>query len=383
MKSRLTVFLTILAFFPGGLLHAQPKSGSVDFEKIPNLKCETYTGQTRTLCEKEVRRRTNKRVLYLRGARYTNSSVSQVKIYPNLTSLVLAYSRVNNQGLGQLAGHPSLVYLNLTSTPIHNGAFRTLNRVPKLSMLDIAHTGIDEKGLFVLKRDWLSRLDISHTKISKEGIKKIPEYFPSLKRLEMMALPVDDEILLSLIGVSREQYNKYKEEQGGITGSITGLLGPEEDRIDLENEGLKELEDLNLAGTEMSNEGVAILSAIEGLKLLNLSYTMIDDDGLKHIPRNRSLEVLSLSGTRITDRSIDNLMYLSDLKVLSLENTEVTDDSLETLAKHDSLKSLYLKGSKVTMEGMKKIAEKNSDLVIHHPDFAEERAGEDDDEQID
>jgi internalin A len=136
---------------------------------------------------------------------------------------------------------------------------------------------------------------------------------------------------------------------------------------------LKRLQHLNVLGAKMTDDGLANLEGITGLRSLYLCYMPISDAGLDHLTLKRlrwlslqdtqitdaslarmgglaSLEYLSLNGTRITDAGLVHLKGLEGLTELSLENSAVTDAGLAHLRGLTGLKTLWLGGSKVTAE---------------------------------
>ena len=77
---------------------------------------------------------------------------------------------------------------------------------------------------------------------------------------------------------------------------------------------------LNLAGTEISDDG---LKSLDGMPLekLHLEKTKIGDAGLAHLKSFKDLEYLNLYGTKVTDAGLEHLKELKNLKKLYvLEN---------------------------------------------------------------
>ena len=81
---------------------------------------------------------------------------------------------------------------------------------------------------------------------------------------------------------------------------------------------------LDLAGTAVSDAGLAPLEAMPGLTRLHLERTTITDAGLAHLARLAELEYLNLYGTQVTDAALSHLQPLPRLKQLYLWQTKVT-----------------------------------------------------------
>jgi len=64
---------------------------------------------------------------------------------------------------------------------------------------------------------------------------------------------------------------------------------------------------VNLAGTNITDNGLRHFNGLTNLTALYLSQTNITDDGLKHLSRLKNLERLSLMGTQISDEGLKHL----------------------------------------------------------------------------
>jgi len=93
------------------------------------------------------------------------------------------------------------------------------------------------------------------------------------------------------------------------------------------------ISDLNLARTQVTDEGLAAVSGMSQLKRLRLENTKIGDAGLEHLSGVKSLEYLNLYGTRVTDKGLGALAGLSNLKKLYVWQTGVTREGAETVSK--------------------------------------------------
>ena len=90
---------------------------------------------------------------------------------------------------------------------------------------------------------------------------------------------------------------------------------------------------LNLAGTKVTDAGLAALTKLPNLRMLHLEKTAVGDAGLAHLKGLNSLEYLNLYGTQVTDAGLPQLEGLKNLKHVYLWQSKVTDEGAEKLRK--------------------------------------------------
>lgn len=120
-----------------------------------------------------------------------------------------------------------------------------------------------------------------------------------------------------------------------------------------------------LLGDRVGDEQLALLAPLrEHLTWLNLAGTKVTDAGLatfKDFPR---LTMLHLERTGIGDAGLPHLAGLQHLEYLNLYATRVTDAGLAHLAGIPALRRLYCWQSAVTEEGAMQLAQANPALTI-------------------
>jgi mono/diheme cytochrome c family protein len=90
---------------------------------------------------------------------------------------------------------------------------------------------------------------------------------------------------------------------------------------------------LNLAGSKVTDAGLAQLAPLTNLRSLHLEKTAITDAGLVHLKGLTNLEYLNLYGTGVTDAGLANLEGLKNLRALYLWGSKATDAGAEKLQK--------------------------------------------------
>lgn len=115
----------------------------------------------------------------------------------------------------------------------------------------------------------------------------------------------------------------------------------------------KKLARLDLSHTRISDEGLLRLKPARQIEDLNLLYAeLITDLGMNAIKGWRQLKRLNVRGTRIANDTLAIVSELGQLESLDIANTRVTDSGLENLAALTRLKSLALGRSGISESAM-------------------------------
>src|SRR5262249_5283211 len=132
-------------------------------------------------------------------------------------------------------------------------------------------------------------------------------------------------------------------------------------RTRITDEGLKkisELSDLEVlslaASRQFTDAGLMHLKKLHKLRSLDLWVAKISDKGLVHLGGMTSLRSLKLnigSSNPITDAGLAELAGLTDLEELDLFAQRITDASLPLLKKFTKLRSLDIAGTNISFEG--------------------------------
>ncbi len=94
---------------------------------------------------------------------------------------------------------------------------------------------------------------------------------------------------------------------------------------------------------DFGDEQIKLLEPVaDRIVWLDLARSQVTDEGMKSVGKMRSLERLHLENTKITDAGIEHLGALGKLEYLNLYGTKVDNGIFETFAKLPSLKKVYL-----------------------------------------
>jgi hypothetical protein len=115
----------------------------------------------------------------------------------------------------------------------------------------------------------------------------------------------------------------------------------------------RDVEDLQLSGTSITDVGLARLQGLNRLHWLNISLTSITDAGLAQLRRLPSLQSIDLWRTGISDNGLRHLKGLPSLQDLFLGEGPggpglLSDAGIANLAEIRTLRSLHLAGAPYT-----------------------------------
>ncbi|SPE62729.1 Leucine-rich repeat, ribonuclease inhibitor subtype [Verrucomicrobia bacterium] len=118
----------------------------------------------------------------------------------------------------------------------------------------------------------------------------------------------------------------------------------------------------SLAGTNFADPQLAQLAPLDlNLRWLDLAGTKVTDAGLAHMGELPNLARLHLERTDISDAGLAHLAALPSLEYLDLYGTQVTDAGLAHLQDSPRLKHLFLWQTRVTPAAAKAFADSRAD----------------------
>ncbi|HRK33700.1 MAG TPA: DUF1553 domain-containing protein, partial [Candidatus Hydrogenedentes bacterium] len=139
------------------------------------------------------------------------------------------------------------------------------------------------------------------------------ETLDGIKQLGGLAMPLDLKSPLMSVNLQYGAENVNDEALGKLVGVADQITW------------------LNLAGTKVTDAGLAQLAPLKKLTRLHLERTEITDAGVAHLAALENLQYLNLYGTKVTDASIDTIQNMKALKKLYLWNSGVTAEGAAKL----------------------------------------------------
>lgn len=368
--------------------------------------------------------------LHLSGPGFTDSGIKHISELRGLRSLFLGGTLVTNDGLADLSKSTDLQKVELSDTCTVGGLAHLIMdlqgrefgewfpaEVVRDPDSDRVYVGLfgrrvqDDAVPFLLRGiPELTELELDSTAITSNGLKalgglpnlkhlalrdsdaSVVEGFPGLECLSLISfggksLPIMRNLpslqAIAFAGAhldgsvaSSETDEKFLGnglahvvELGSTTPTLRTLVF---DRSAIGDKHIAQiaamkLTHLNLSGTEITDEGVSMLSEMSSLTHLNLGSTGITDDSLRVLSSLPNLESLQIRGTNVSDRGIPELQAAQRIRYLGLSwNRQLTDASIGALKSLVSLRELGLMGTGVTKAGCAELRETLEGCRILH-----------------
>ena len=230
--------------------------------------------------------------LDLSHTRITDEGLLLLKTAPRINDLNLYYAElITDQGMVAIKEWKHLKRLNLRGTRVSDGALEVVSHLIELEALDIANTFITDNGLdFLITLTSLKELSLGPRRLS-DGLLEVLRLLPTLTYLDLSGPRVTDR-------------------PDVVFGNRTGESGA------------------------MDERKARAIAELKELRVLKLGYSNISADGLKILSSLNQVEKLGLEAcTRIDDRATTELVNWKSLKYVDLQETKVTKKGLETLRK--------------------------------------------------
>jgi internalin A len=314
------------------------------------------------------------------------SGLANLKELPLVTALHLENTGVDDAGLKYIADLRQLKYLELSKKNTDAG----LEHVKGLTQLEtlLLPDGITEPAVEALKKS-LAKTEIINPHV-KDPNAAAKDTIDALNKLEAYAYADQNGNWTVGFGAETDLAAAFPlaDKLGRITSVELGAnatdlhLARAAQRKDvrqltlngshLTNEGLKALKDMkNLTalylndGGKLSEDCLVHLENLDGLTQLNIFRMKITDAGAKHVAGRTNLTMLGLLTCQLNDSALGTLAPLTKLENLTLTENDITGTGLIRLSGMKKLKHLTLSNNKITDDGLKPIAGLTSLNTLH------------------
>jgi Leucine-rich repeat (LRR) protein len=233
-----------------------------------------------------------------------------------------------------LLRYQKLVRLNLSLTRIADQDLLLLRPAVQIEELNLAHAEhVTDIGLSVIK-DWknLKRLDVSGTQAANGTLTLLSNH-PQLESLDVAGSEVTDDgmqELLPLIHLKHLGLGRTRIDESAI--SVLGLLDNLQS-LDLSATGRRRRR--RDGENPVSPSLVEAMAQLRDLRILRLGHSQISSDGVRMLASSlNKLERLGLEEcVRVDDSAIAAFIDWKSLRQLDLQGTSVTSSNLDELRK--------------------------------------------------
>lgn len=224
--------------------------------------------------------------------------------------------------------------------PLDDEDIIALGNLSKLKVLEIGAGDYSrsEMNLLTERLDCLQELVVVGGAFGPGAAREIGR-LPALKRLDLRLCRFADEDFATLVNGQIEELNLYGTN---ITDEALFHIGQ-----------IQTLKRLTLSSTSITDAGIEHLESLHGLRELTLDFTQVSDKGLRNLARLQRLRLLELNYCRsVSSKGVAELARLPELEDLDLSGTSVDDSNLDVLLDFRRLVKVSLYNTGVTDEGI-------------------------------
>jgi hypothetical protein len=225
--------------------------------------------------------------LDLSHTRITDEGMLHLKAAPRIVDLNLYYAElVTDQGMTAIRDWKRLKRLNVRGTRISDGTLQIVSRMTGLEALDIANTQVTDNGLdYLLTLTNLRELAIGRSRLSDNAL-AVLRMLPTLTYLD-----------LSGARAAPPDLARRRGEGGSMPESMLRAIAE-----------LKELRALKLGYSNISGDGLNILSRLAKVEKLGLeACARIDDSAALGLAAWKGLKYVDLQDTGVTSQGVEAL----------------------------------------------------------------------------
>lgn len=290
----------------------------------------------------------NLRVLNLRGSQITDAALQHLRALTDLTVLNLSGTRVTERGVAGLRGLTKLRAIDLSGTKASEAIILTAANWPELGDLqlpDVAYSDAGLAGLANLPGLFFVHVHSRQLRDNQLGV------FAGLKKLTSLDLSgsgITDIALPQLHACQGLTFVNLRGTRVTSAGVVELQDALPKCRVDLDSGNLvsKLVAEANRHAAEwVIGQGGTVNVQASGKRRPPMKAA-------HELPSNFEIEQIALAGRQISDADLPRLTNLAKLKTLDLERTAITDGGLSELHALKALTNLNVKQTKVTAAGI-------------------------------
>ena len=254
--------------------------------------------------------------------------IAQLRPLKHVTHFNCNYcSYLTDGAVAYIKNWTNLEYLNVRGSEVTSRVFEHLAAMKHLKALDVSFSRVNDDGFDALATlEELQELHIGGDKMSGLALPLL-RLLPALKHLDVNGSQRTDSgrwgLMLTDVNVESIAALTQLEtlEMGGANVSDVGMKALA---------SLANLHSLDLSRMEITAQGLEPITKMAKLRRLNLwQCARIDDKAAPFLLQLKNLEELDLGDTAISDAILDQLQKHARLKVLAVSGTNVTAEGLD------------------------------------------------------
>ncbi len=254
-----------------------------------------------------------------------------------LEDLDLHGTGIRDESVGALGPLRALRRLDLQGTAITDAAVETLAGLPDLEWLNLYRTQISNAGLLRLRSlRKLRHLDVRYTRVTASGFDAFRAARP--------------ETAIQYAGGSGRAVSPLAPPATRTAGALAAWVTKLGGTVRL-SAGF-----VSLRGVPLTDEAVAAVAAMPGLRSLDLEATEVGDRAASSLQSATGLEELTLNSTQVSDTGLAAWGALPRWLRISLNNTYATGAGFSRWAGPSALEDLSLLGAPASDETIPALA---------------------------
>jgi hypothetical protein len=243
----------------------------------------------------------------------TGATIRAIAARTDIEEVDLADTPVDDASAAALLAGPDMRIVRLDGAPISDAALAG-KAGPRLVELFLSRTSVGDRGMtFLDGAPQLTALGLGHSNIGDGALDRMAR-LSGLRTLVLSNVHVQPAALARLAAL--HVLERLYLDQVHVNDEVLAALAPVRNTLRV----------LHLAGSDVSEDGLAALRAFGELEELTIGDTRMHA-GIADLSAWPRLRTLSLVGLELTDRVLPSLAAQPSLAILDLSATDIRDPS--------------------------------------------------------